>query len=103
MNVFSTLAPRLALAAGAALLTATLYAAVGQQQAESRATAFCAAASPGQSRDHVLGRVRALADEAAAFASARGVAVVWGKHSQYACDIRFDGDRVAVAMVTALD
>ena len=44
-----------------------------------------------------------LADEAAAFASARGVAVVWGKHSQYACDIRFDGDRVAVAMVTALD
>jgi len=29
--------------------------------------------------------------------------VVWGKHSQYACDIRFDGDRVAVAMVTALD
>ncbi|MDP2229142.1 MAG: hypothetical protein Q8J78_16885 [Moraxellaceae bacterium] len=103
MNTLRTLAPRLALATGIALVTASLYAHVGERQAESRAVSFCAAATPGESASTILGRVRSLADEAQAVASQNGVSVVWGSDSQYACDIRFEAGQVVVAAVTPLD
>lgn len=104
MNItMRTLAPRIALAAGIALATASLYAHVGERQAESRALSFCATATPGESVNTVLGRVQSLADEARSVASRNGVSIVWGNDSQFACDIRFEAGRVAVAAVTPLD
>lgn len=103
MNTIRTLAPRIALAACFGFAAATLYAHVGQSHAESRALSFCAASQPGETTDKVMARLRQELDQATAFMRQSGVTVVYGKSNQYACDIRFKGDQVAVAAVTQLD
>lgn len=103
MNTFKTLAPRVAIAAGFAFAAASLYAFVGQSQAETRALSFCAATKPGQSVQNVLSRMSGELDAATAFESQKGVSLVYGKASQYVCDVRFKGNEVAVASVSALD
>lgn len=103
MSTIKTLAPRIALAAGISFAAASLYAYVGQSQAESRALTFCSSAQPGEAAGNVLSRLQQELDEATAFQSQTGVSLVYGKTSQYVCDIRFSGDQVAVAAVTPLN
>lgn len=103
MTTVKVLAPRIALAACIGFAAASLYAYVGQSQAESRALSFCAANQPGEPAGKVLSRLKQELDQATAFQRQSGVSVVYGKTSQYVCDIRFNGDQVAVAAVTPLD
>lgn len=103
MNTFKTLAPRVAIAAAFAFAAASLYAYVGQSQAETRALSFCAATKPGQSAQNVLTRMHGELSAATAFESQKGVSLIYGKASQYVCDIRFKGNQVAVAAVSALN
>lgn len=103
MNTIRTLAPRVALAACVGLAAASLYAHVGQSHAESRALSFCAASQPGVASEKVMARLKEELDQATAFLRQSGVTVIYGKSSQYACDVRFNGGEVAVASVTPLD
>lgn len=103
MTTIKILAPRIALAAVFGFAAASLYAHVGQTQAESRAVSFCAATQPGESAGKVLSRLKQELAEATAFQSRSGVSLVYGKDSQYVCDVRFNGEQVAVAAVTSLN
>lgn len=103
MNTIRTLAPRIAVAACLGFAAASLYAYVGQSQAESRALSFCAANQPGEMADKVMGRLKQELDGATAFQRKEGVSVVYGKDSQYVCDIRFSEGQVAVVAVTPLE
>ena len=102
MTTIKVLAHRITLAACIGFAAASLYAYVGENQAESRALSFCAANQPGESAGKVLSRLQQELDQATAFQRQGGVSVVYGKNSQYVCDIRFNGDQVAVAAVTPL-
>lgn len=103
MNTIRTLAPRIAVAACFGFAAASLYAYVGQSQAESRALSFCAANKPGETADKVLGRLKQELDQATAFQRSERVSVVYGQDSQFVCDIRFSGGQVAVAAVAPLE
>ena len=103
MTTIKVLAPRIALAACVGFAAASLYAYVGESQAESRALSFCAANQPGESAGKVLSRLQQDLDQATAFQRHGGVSVVYGKNDQYVCDIRFNDDQVTVAAVTPLE
>ncbi|MFP5429734.1 MAG: hypothetical protein ACLGHE_01960 [Gammaproteobacteria bacterium] len=103
MNAMRTLAPRIAVAACFGLAAASLYAYVGQSQAEARALSFCAASQPGQAAGRVMSRLEQELGEVTAFQRKEGISVIYGSGSQYVCDIRFSGGQVAVAAVAHLD
>ena len=103
MNAMRTLAPRIAVAACFGLAAASLYAYVGQSQAEERAVSFCAASQPGEAAGRVMSRLERELDDVTAFQRKEGISVVYGIGSQYVCDIRFSGGQVALAAVTHAD
>lgn len=103
MTTIKILFPRIALAACVGLAAASLYAHVGESHAESRALSFCAASQPGETAEKVISRLQQEHDQATAFRRENSLAVVYGKSSQYVCDIRFKGDQVATAAVTSLN
>ena len=76
---------------------------LGESHAESRALSFCAASQPGETAEKVISRLQQEHDQATAFRRENSLAVVYGKSSQYVCDIRFKGDQVATAAVTSLN